>query len=186
MQKTTKITIYLLAALMFGTGMVYLSVAYGEGGEIGEQVESSFGQTSSQASGEENEENERNEANEASEHGYQLSKTTEQQSESEENGVGPLFETIFFSSVGIAYFPIGIWMILKKETKKPYIIAMIGSAGLIAFYAVTRLIDLPVIGLQDDVGMMDVTSKILQGLIVAVSAYALAVIIREKRQKSLA
>ncbi len=36
MRTTTKTAIYLLAALMFGTGIVYLSVAYGEGSEIGE------------------------------------------------------------------------------------------------------------------------------------------------------
>jgi archaellum component FlaF (FlaF/FlaG flagellin family) len=185
MRTTTKAAIYLLAALMFCTGIVYLSVAYGEGSEMGEDNESKLDQTSSQANTEANEENEKNEANEANEHEYKLGKTSERQSESEERGVGPIFETVFFSSVGIAYFPIGIWMILKKETKKPYIIAMIGSAGLIAFYAVTRLIDLPIIGLQDDVGTVDIVSKILQGLIVVVSAFALTAIIREKRQKTL-
>jgi hypothetical protein len=172
MQKSTKIAVYVLAALMFSTGMVYLSVANSEGGEAGEQ--------GSQKAHAQQIENEANEANEQSEH---ESTTAEQTSE---NGVGSTLETVFFSAVGIAYFPVGIWMVLKKQATKPYIIAMIGSAGLIAFYAATRMVSIPFIGIQDDVGTIDIASKILQGSIVVLSAYALAAIIREKRQEKLA
>ena len=175
MQKSTKIAVYVLAALMFSTGMVYLSVAHDESGEVGKQEYS-------QKAHAQQVENEANEAGERYEH---ESANTEQASESE-NGVGSFFETVFFSSVGVAYFPVGIWMVLKKQATKPYIIAMIGSAGLIAFYAATRLVSIPFIGLQDDVGTIDIASKILQGSIVVLSAYALAAIIREKRQEKLA
>lgn len=164
MQKSTKVAIYVLAALMFSTGVVYLSVAHDEMGEAGEQAHA---QTV---------ESEENEASERS----------AESGEQSENGVGSFFETIFFSSVGIAYFPVGIWMVLKKEATKPYVIAMIGSAGLIAFYAATRLISIPLIGLQDDVGSIDILSKILQGAIVVVSSYALAAVIRERRQEKTA
>lgn len=168
MQKSTKVAIYVLAALMFSTGVVYLSVAHDEMGDIGEQAE-----VQAHAQQMESEENE-------------ASERSSESGEQSENGVGSFFETIFFSSVGVAYFPVGIWMVLKKEATKPYVIAMIGSAGLIAFYAATRLISIPLIGLQDDVGSIDILSKILQGSIVVVSAYALAAVIKERRQKKIA
>ena len=164
MQKSTKIAVYFLAALMFSTGMVYLSVAQGEAGDVTAHADV-------QANAQQMESGE----NEASEGGAESVGQGE-------GSPGSSLEIIFFSSVGVAYFPVGIWMVLKKEATKPYVIAMIGSAGLIAFYAATRLVSIPFIGIQDDVGSIDILSKVLQGTIVVVSSYALAAIIREKRQ----
>jgi Flp pilus assembly protein TadB len=176
MQKSTKVAVYVLAALMFSTGMVYLSVAYDESSETSEQGESTQTTHAQQLENEENEANERESAS---------AYATQESEKSEARGVGIFFETVFFSAVGVAYFPVGVWMVLKKEATKPYVIAMIGSAGLIAFYVATRMVSLPFIGIQDDVGTIDITSKILQGLIVVVSAYALAAVVREKRQEKL-
>lgn len=166
---------------MFSTGIVYLAVAYDESGELSEEGELEHQKlASAQAEQFENEEAEMGEHD-----GQYLSDKNSDPDKSEE-GVGPFFETIFFSSVGVAYFPIGLWLILKKEATKPYVIAMIGSASLIAFYVATRTMNLPFIGLQDDVGTLDIASKILQGMIVVLSAFAIAGIIREKRKEKLA
>jgi len=92
-------------------------------------------------------------------------------------------EMTFFLIVAISYIPISIWILrVKHGSKIPYIIAIVGSAALIVFYILTRTIDLPSIGLQTDVGTIDITTKIVQGAIVAISSFLIAsVIIRRKR-----
>ncbi|MGN6628992.1 MAG: hypothetical protein ACTHKJ_03850, partial [Candidatus Nitrosocosmicus sp.] len=78
---------------------------------------------------------------------------------------------------------IAIWMLkVKHKCKTPYIIAIVGSAALIVFYILTRVIDLHSIGLQTDVGTTDITVKIIQGVIVAISSFlVVSVILRRKR-----
>ena len=92
-------------------------------------------------------------------------------------------EMTFFLMVAISYIPISIWMLkVKHSSKIPYIIAIVGSAALIVFYILTRMMDIPSIGLQTDVGTIDITTKIVQGAIVAISSFLIAsVIIRRKR-----
>jgi hypothetical protein len=81
-------------------------------------------------------------------------------------------EMIFFMIGGIAYIPVGIWMLIAKYGNiLPYSIAIAGSAALIVFYILTRTINIPSIGLQTDVGTIDITAKILQGAIVFMSVY---------------
>ena len=92
-------------------------------------------------------------------------------------------EMIFFLVVAISYIPIAIWMLkVKHSSKIPYIIAIVGSAGLIVFYILTRVIDIPSIGLQTDVGTTDIATKIIQGAIVAISSFlVVSIILRRKR-----
>jgi len=81
-------------------------------------------------------------------------------------------EMIFFIIVGIAYIPVAIWMLIAKYGNIiPYSIAIAGSAALIIFYILTRTINVPSIGLQTDIGAIDITAKILQGAIVFISVY---------------
>jgi hypothetical protein len=81
-------------------------------------------------------------------------------------------EMIFFIIVGIAYIAAAIWMLENKYYSKiPYVIAAIGSLALIAFYIATRTINIPTIGLQDDVGTIDILSKALQAAIAGLSIY---------------
>ena len=91
-------------------------------------------------------------------------------------------EMTFFLIVAISYIPIAIWMLIVKHCNKlPYIISIIGSAALILFYILTRVIDIPSIGLQTDVGTIDITTKIVQGAIVAISSFLIAfMLIRRK------
>jgi hypothetical protein len=81
-------------------------------------------------------------------------------------------EIIFFTVVGIAYTAAGIWMLENKYySKVPYILAAIGSVALIAFYISTRTINIPSIGIQDDVGTIDILSKVMQAAIAGISIY---------------
>lgn len=170
-KKSAHVAAYVLAALMLSTGILYLTLAYGENMDHQAEAQASTGER------EPSEANER----EASETGEQNTKNT-----SESQGFGDMGEVVFFSIIGASYVPIGLWMLKKKAiSKKPYVVALIGSAALIAFYVATRTINIPMIGIQDDVGTPDITAKVLQGAIVAVSAYMLATIARfRKTEKS--
>ena len=92
-------------------------------------------------------------------------------------------EMTFFLIVAISYIPIAIWMLKVKHSNKiPYIIAIVGSAALIVFYILTRVIDIPSIGMQTDVGTTDIAVKIIQGAIVAISSFlVVSVILRRNR-----
>ena len=72
---------------------------------------------------------------------------------------------------------VAIWMLkVKHDNKIPYTISVIGSAALILFYALTRTINIPSIGLQTDIGMIDMTAKIIQGGIVSISMFLICMI----------
>jgi hypothetical protein len=72
---------------------------------------------------------------------------------------------------------VAIWMLkVKHNNKIPYIIAIIGSAALIIFYILTRTINLPSIGLQADIGTIDITAKIIQGGIISIASFLIYVI----------
>ena len=82
--------------------------------------------------------------------------------------IGTTNKMIFYIAVGIAYIPVALWTTrTTHHSKLPYIVAIIGSAALIVFYVATRVIALPNIGLQTDVGSIDITCKLLQGAILA-------------------
>lgn len=171
-KKSAHVAAYVLAALMLSTGILYLTLAYGENKDHQAEAQTS---TTEKEIGESNE-------GESSEMNEQSAKNT-----SESQGFGDMGEVVFFAIIGVSYVPIGLWMLKKKAiSKKPYAIALIGSVALIAFYIATRTINIPMIGIQDDVGAPDLTAKVLQGAIVAVSAYMLATIARfRKTEKSL-
>lgn len=96
-------------------------------------------------------------------------------------------ETAFFAGVGGSYIPIGIWtMHSRNNNRTPYYIAIVGSISLIGLYVLSRTIDLPLVGLQDDVGFIDIFSKILQGGIIATSVFVIATIRKDKKAKLLA
>jgi len=63
-------------------------------------------------------------------------------------------------------------MIYKKHaSRKPYVIALIGSLAMVVFYVLTRTVNLPVIGLQTDVGITDTVAKILWIAAIGVSGF---------------
>lgn len=164
-KKSIRVATYVLAAVMLATGVLYLAVASDEYRDHQQEVQSNAETGENEA-----EENEHEESSVGS----------------ESEGFGGMYEVVFFSIIGVAYVPIGLWMLKKGFSKKPYVIALIGSAALIAFYVATRTINIPMIGLQDDVGVQDMIAKILQGSIVAMSGFMLFVISKHKKAEQLA
>lgn len=92
----------------------------------------------------------------------------------ESNDLAAQVETMFFAATAVIYLPLGVWMLKNKlSSRAPYVIASIISVALIGIYIASRTVNLPVVGLQNDVGFIDILSKILQGAILAISAILL-------------
>ena len=73
-------------------------------------------------------------------------------------------EMIFFIIIGLGYTAVGIYTLENRYRNKiPYIMVVIGSSVLILFYIMTRTINIPSIGIQDDVGGTDILTKVMQG-----------------------
>jgi len=100
---------------------------------------------------------------------------------------GALIEAVFFATVGGAYIPVGLWALSSRHSSKtPYWLAIIGSGALIILYILSRTVDMPLVGMQDDVGFIDVGSKILQAGIIASAVYMIITIKKEKKASLLA
>jgi hypothetical protein len=102
------------------------------------------------------------------------SSSTSSGPESKDSGdtISSVNEIVFFIVVGIAFIAAAIWMVENKYySKVPYVLAAIGSVALIVFYLSTRTINIPSIGIQDDVGTIDILSKVLQAAIAGISIY---------------
>jgi hypothetical protein len=85
----------------------------------------------------------------------------------EEFEEGDMIKGPFFLVVAIAYIPVAIWMVSKNNTI-PHVIAIVGSIGIIALYAVTRTDMAVVLGMEAGrIGHLGIVSKTLQvGVIV--------------------
>jgi hypothetical protein len=139
------ILVYVLAALMICTGAIYFIVASEDYSELSQSASPPSSPGSS---------------------------NTTESNDGEGDTIATVNEIIFFTVVGIAYSAAGIWMLENKYySKVPYIIATIGSIALIAFYLSTRTINIPSIGLQDDIGTIDILSKVMQAAIAGISIY---------------
>ena len=82
-------------------------------------------------------------------------------------------ETTLFVVSGCAYIGVGLWIAKSKENRIPYVVPIVGSLALIGLYVLSRTISLPIVGLQEDVGTIDILSKVLQIGIVVGSVYLL-------------
>lgn len=141
--KTTRIAIFVLIALMLSSSAVYFAAAYEE--SIGEN------------SDEEHETIQDNDEDKIKTENYEETESP---------------EATFFSLVGLAYIPVSGWMMHKKHaSRKPYVVALVGSLAMIVFYVLTRTVDLPIIGLQTDVGITDTIAKLLQIAAVVFSGF---------------
>ena len=157
------IAAYLLVAVMLGTGALYLGVASEEYADHQQEAQAN---TDTDAGESEN---------------------AEAQETGESAGFGEIGVVLFFTIVGAKYLLIGLWMLRNNEISNiTYVIALIGSAALILFYVATRTVNIPMIGLQDDVGVEDLTAKVLQGAIVAISGFMLFAISKHRKKEQLA
>jgi len=82
-------------------------------------------------------------------------------------------EITLFVVSGCAYIGVGLWIAKSKENRIPYVVPIVGSLALIGLYVLSRTISLPIVGLQEDVGTIDILSKVLQIGIVVGSVYLL-------------
>jgi hypothetical protein len=137
------ILVYVVSVLMICTAAIYFIVASQDYSELSQSASSSDTTT-----------------------------PTTPESKNQGDIIATVNEMVFFIIVGVAYIAAGIWMLENKYYSKiPYIIAIIGSIALIAFYISTRTMNIPSIGVQDDIGITDILSKVMQAAIVGVSIY---------------
>jgi hypothetical protein len=74
---------------------------------------------------------------------------------------------------GIGYAAIGLWMILdRRNSKVPYMIAIVGSLILLGIYASSRTTGISSLGVEP-VGLLDAIVAGLQVSIIAISLYIL-------------
>lgn len=164
MQKSTMA--YILAALMLSTAVIYFVAAAGESAEAGESQD----REQAPAIGEDSDNDEA--VNSAAEQEEPKQSSGEEEEAEEGGGLATQVQTAFFTIVGLGYAGVGIWVLKDKgKTNTPYMIAIGGSIAMIGLYVASRTIDLPVVGLQDDVGTIDILSKVLQVGIIGLSAY---------------
>ena len=77
--------------------------------------------------------------------------------------------TLFIVS-GLIYFGIILWLVKTRFLKKPpYIAATVVSVALIITYIASRTVGVPIVGIEYYVGKLDVISKILQVVVIALS-----------------
>lgn len=99
----------------------------------------------------------------------------------ESNDAASQVQTMLFTTAAITYLPLGIWMVKNRlHSRAPYIIASLISLALIGLYIASRTISLPVVGIQGDVGLIDILSKVTQGSIIVISLLLLRNWNREK------
>ena len=86
-------------------------------------------------------------------------------------------EIALFAGSGIIYLGLLGWILVKKlKSIVPYSI-------LIVTYAASRTIGVPIIGVEFYIGKYDMLTKVLQGIIVAISGYLTYRIITNKGRK---
>jgi hypothetical protein len=82
-------------------------------------------------------------------------------------------EFLLSIGAGVGYAAIGICMILdKRNSKIPYIMAIVGSLILLGIYASSRTIDISSLG-REHIGLLDAIVAALQVAIIAISLYIL-------------
>jgi hypothetical protein len=89
----------------------------------------------------------------------------------------------FFLIVAIAYLPVAYFM-LRKKSALPHVVAIVGTIGIMALYAVTRTDMAIVFGMEaGNIGHLGMVSKILQTGIILGSVVALVQSRKESWQK---
>jgi len=57
----------------------------------------------------------------------------------------------------------------RLHSRGPYVISILVSIFLVVLYVASRTINLPVVGIQEDIGTVDIITKIIQIGIIAIS-----------------
>ena len=79
-------------------------------------------------------------------------------------------EITLFVISGLIYFVIILWLIKTKFIKKsPYVGAIVVSVTLIVTYIASRTVGVPIVGIEYYVGKLDMISKFMQIVVIALS-----------------
>src|SRR4029078_12550151 len=79
-------------------------------------------------------------------------------------------EITLFVTSGLIYVGLALWLIKTRFMKKsPYIAAIIVSLALIITYIASRTVGVPIVGVELYVGKLDMISKVLQSVVIALS-----------------
>ena len=81
-------------------------------------------------------------------------------------------EMTLFIGAGIVYLGLFVWILKTKiRSKIPYIVVAVVSVVLIATYAASRTIGVPLVGVEYYIGKLDMVSKVLQVIMIGMSVY---------------
>jgi hypothetical protein len=95
-------------------------------------------------------------------------------------------EIALFAGSAIIYLGLLGWILVKKlKSIAPYSILIILSTILIITYAASRTVGVPVIGIEFYIGKYDMTTKVLQGVIIAISGYLIYKIKTGSKQEEI-
>jgi hypothetical protein len=79
----------------------------------------------------------------------------------------------FSIGAGVGYAVIGLWLIFdKSNSKKPCLIALVGSIIILGMYLFSRTVGIFSLGIEP-FGILDRIVAVLQGAIIADSSYIL-------------
>jgi len=93
-------------------------------------------------------------------------------------------EIALFAGSAIIYLGLLGWILVKKlKSIVPYSILIILSTILIITYAASRTVGVPVIGIEFYIGKYDMITKVLQGVIIAISGYLIYRIMTNRRKQ---
>ena len=97
------------------------------------------------------------------------------------------FEMTFFTATAIVNLILGVWILRARNGGvTPYVTSGVISFGLIMIYVASRTVGVPVVGVEYYVGRIDVISKILQAIAIALSGIAIYNIRKLKMVKEFA
>jgi hypothetical protein len=95
-------------------------------------------------------------------------------------------EIALFAGSGIIYLGLLGWILVKKiKSVVPYSILIILSTVLIITYAASRTVGVPIIGIEFYIGKYDMITKVLQGVIIAISGYLIYKITTGNKQEEI-
>ena len=95
-------------------------------------------------------------------------------------------EITLFAGSGIIYLILLGWILVKKLNNiVPYTLLIAISTILIITYASSRTIGVPIIGVEFYIGKYDMITKVLQGIIIAISGYLIYKIKTGNKQEEI-
>src|SRR5215211_2178217 len=95
-------------------------------------------------------------------------------------------EIALFAGSGLIYLGLLGWILVKKlKNVVPYSILIILSTVLIITYAASRTVGVPIIGIEFYIGKYDMITKVLQGVIIAISGYLIYKITTSNKQEEI-